>query len=247
MSAALRVLSYNVRELADDTAALARVLRAAAPDVVCLQEAPTRLLTAPRLGALAAATGLQVAATGRAGAGAALLVSERVRVERAAVRALPVPLVRRWRPVRRRGCAEALVRVRADGGWSAPVGVRSVHLGLDAGERLDHCRRLADLDDAGGSLPAAAGDRIVVAGDLNEPPDGPAQRFLRARLADPLGAGPHPPTFPARRPRRRIDAVLVGPGLRVVDAGAVEAPEEDLAAATDHRPVRADLLVPAAG
>ena len=44
MSVPLRVVSYNVRELADDTAALARVLRAAAPDVVCLQEAPTRVL-----------------------------------------------------------------------------------------------------------------------------------------------------------------------------------------------------------
>ncbi|PPK95282.1 endonuclease/exonuclease/phosphatase family metal-dependent hydrolase [Kineococcus xinjiangensis] len=243
----LRVLSYNVHELADDTAALARVLLAAAPDVVCLQEAPTRLLTASRLQDLAAATGLWVCAAGRAGAGAALLVSGRVDVRDAQVRALPVPLLRRGVPVRRRGWAEALVRVLGPQGWSQPVGVRSVHLGLDPAERLDHCWRLAAQDDTGSSLLATAGERVVVAGDLNEEPDGAAQRFLRSRLTDPLGEAPRPATFSARRPRRRIDAVLLGPGLAVADAGEVAAAEADLVVASDHRPVRVDLLVPAAG
>ncbi|GAA4968226.1 endonuclease/exonuclease/phosphatase family protein [Kineococcus glutinatus] len=242
----LRLVSWNVHELADDRAALARVLLAAAADLVCLQEAPTRLLTASRLPALAAACGLRVCAAGRAGAGTAVLVSPRPDVLAAGVRALPVPLWRGRRPVRRRGAAEVLLRVPGPGGWSPPVGVRSVHLGLDAGERLDHCRRLQDLDTAGASVLAGAGERVVVAGDLNEGPEGSAQRFLRERLRDPLGAASAPATFPARHPRRRIDAVLVGAGLGVRDAGEVAAPAADLVVATDHRPVRADLLVPPA-
>lgn len=39
-SAVIRVLSYNVRSLRDDTEALARVIRACEPDLVCVQEAP---------------------------------------------------------------------------------------------------------------------------------------------------------------------------------------------------------------
>jgi endonuclease/exonuclease/phosphatase family metal-dependent hydrolase len=38
-SAIVRVLSYNVRSMRDDRAALARVIRACAPDIVCVQEA----------------------------------------------------------------------------------------------------------------------------------------------------------------------------------------------------------------
>jgi endonuclease/exonuclease/phosphatase family metal-dependent hydrolase len=36
----LRLLSYNVRSLRDDASAVARVIRAAEPDLVCIQEAP---------------------------------------------------------------------------------------------------------------------------------------------------------------------------------------------------------------
>ena len=39
-SAIVRVLSYNIRSMRDDTAALARVIRACAPDLVLVQEAP---------------------------------------------------------------------------------------------------------------------------------------------------------------------------------------------------------------
>lgn len=39
-SAVIRVLSYNVRSMKDDTEALARVVLACAPDLVCVQEAP---------------------------------------------------------------------------------------------------------------------------------------------------------------------------------------------------------------
>ncbi len=39
-SAVIRVLSYNIRSMRDDTAALARVIAACEPDLVLLQEAP---------------------------------------------------------------------------------------------------------------------------------------------------------------------------------------------------------------
>lgn len=39
-SALIRVLSYNIRSMRDDTDALARVITACAPDLVLIQEAP---------------------------------------------------------------------------------------------------------------------------------------------------------------------------------------------------------------
>jgi hypothetical protein len=39
-SAVVRVLGYNIRSMRDDEDALARVIRACAPDVVLVQEAP---------------------------------------------------------------------------------------------------------------------------------------------------------------------------------------------------------------
>ncbi|WP_432495105.1 endonuclease/exonuclease/phosphatase family protein [Kineococcus auxinigenes] len=237
----LRVATCNVRELLDDSRALREVLRAAAADVLCLQEVPTHPLAAHRLGDLAADAGLQVVAAGRAGAGTAVLAAGRVDVRAAAVRALPTPRLRARRPVRRRGTAEALVRVVAGAGWSVPVLVRSVHLGLDAAERVDHALRL--LPDAGA---AGRGAPLVLAGDLNEEPGGPARAVLTSRLSDAAElAGGAFATFPARAPRRRIDAVLADGRLAVTAVGTPGV--QGAAAATDHLAVVADLLVPATG
>src|SRR4051794_41823180 len=64
-SAVIRVLSYNVRSLRDDTAALARVIGACAPDLVLVQEAPRFFRWRKKLARLAAASG-QVVLTGGA-------------------------------------------------------------------------------------------------------------------------------------------------------------------------------------
>ncbi|WP_432507494.1 endonuclease/exonuclease/phosphatase family protein [Kineococcus arenarius] len=239
--ARLRVATCNVRELLDDGRALREVLRAAAADVLCLQEVPTHPLAVHRLGDLATDTGLQVVAAGRAGAGAAVLAAARVDVRAAAVRALPTPRLRARRPVRRRGTAEALVRVPAGAGWSVPVLVRSVHLGLDADERVDHALRL--LRPAGA---VCSGAPLVLAGDLNEEPGGLARAVLTSRLHDAaeLAGGPFA-TFPARAPRRRLDAVLADARLAVAAVGTPDVP--GAATATDHLAVVADLLVPVAG
>ncbi|WP_432484309.1 endonuclease/exonuclease/phosphatase family protein [Kineococcus esterisolvens] len=249
--ARLRVVTCNVRELLDDGRALREVLRAADADVACLQEVPTHPLAAHRLGDLAADTGLWVVAAGRAGAGTAVLAAGRVDVRAAGVRALPTPRLRGRRPVRRRGTAEAVVRVLAGAAvpgapvWSVPVLVRSVHLGLDPGERVEHALRLVPPALPGAACAPWAGAPLVVAGDLNEGPRGRAGAVLRARLpdvAEAAGAGGDFATFPARAPRRRIDVVLADARL---GAGAVRTPAvERAAAATDHLAVVADLLVP---
>ena len=59
-----------------------------------------------------------------------------------------------------------------------------------------------------------------------------------------MAADPAPsaaPTFPAGREDVRLDAVLVGAGLRVVHHGNGDVDRQDVMAATDHLPVVVDL------
>jgi endonuclease/exonuclease/phosphatase family metal-dependent hydrolase len=119
------------------------------------------------------------------------------------------------------------------------VTVASVHLSLLPEERRAHARAVVSALRGLGPAP------YVVAGDLNEPPDGPAWGEFGELVGDaaPTGA----PTFPARSPRQRIDAVLVSAGVEI-EAVRVPGPDDqvdpvDLALASDHLPVVADLLV----
>ena len=241
--ARMRVATFNVRELLDDTVALRDLLRTAAADVVCLQEVPTFGPVAHRLGDLAADTGLWLAAWGRAGAGTAVLTAARVDVRAGAVRELPTARWRGRKPVRRRGTAEAVVRVPLGGGWSREVLVRSVHLGLEAGERSDHVARLLPATPVPGSCGPWSDAPLVMAGDLNEEPGGAVhQRFSTVLAAAAAVGGATFPTFPARAPRKRLDLILVDRRLSVT---GVSTPPGNAAAATDHLAVVADLLVPA--
>jgi endonuclease/exonuclease/phosphatase family metal-dependent hydrolase len=87
-----------------------------------------------------------------------------------------------------------------------PVSVSSVHLDVWEPGRLAHVDRiLRGMDDDASAV------AHVVAGDLNEGPDGAAWQRLTARLTDAAHDGG--PTYPAtatRRPRSRLDAVLLG-------------------------------------
>ena len=239
-----RLGTLNVRELLDDTAALRRILVEGAADVWCLQEVPTHPLAAHRLGDLAADVGLWVVAAGAAGAGTAVLAAARVDVRAGAVRALPTPRLRGRRLVRRRGVAEAVVRLPLGRAWSPEVLVRSVHLGLDESERVGHAAMVAPQARASRPCEPWRGAPLVLAGDLNEERRGPAHDRLATELADAAETtGTGFATFPARRPRRRLDVVLVDRRLGVVrtwtpDVGAAAA------AATDHLAVVADLRVP---
>lgn len=220
MSSPLRVLSWNVRHLLGDPLAVHRVLRAAAPDLVCLQEAPRWPWSSWPLISLARAGDLIYLAGGYGGGGNALLRSPRLWADDGL--ALRFPLAHRR--AQRRGAVLATV-----GRPQGPrLAVASVHLGLDAAERLDHARALVERL-SGTGLP------VLVGADLNEPPGGPAWRVFAAVAADPDPGAPV--TFPARRPRRRIDAILTGPGIETLEYGQWQPDRRDAELASDHLPV----------
>ncbi|WP_241192334.1 endonuclease/exonuclease/phosphatase family protein, partial [Streptomyces sp. ADI96-02] len=235
-SAVIRVLSYNVRSMRDDTAALARVIRACAPDLVLVQEAPRFLRWRKAAARLAKRSELVVLTGGATAAGPLLLCSLRVTVERTEDVLLPLTP-----GLHRRGFATAVVRI---GG--ARLGVLSCHLSLQRDERLAQADLLLER------LAAMDVEHAVAGGDLNDVPTGAAFARLAGRLQDGRAVRPWggDATFTPQEPRRRIDAVFATPGVEVlgcgVPAGLPGVSDADLRAATDHLPVLAALRVPAA-
>ena len=221
----MRVLSWNLHGLRDDTAALAEVVRRLDPDVMCVQEAPKYLRWRAKTAALARDCGLFYVTGGGTTGGTALLAHLRVDVERSAERALSRQLG--WPD---RGVAAAVVRKSG-----AELGVASLHLPLHEDQRLDHVRRAVDVLRAGGA------EHLFAAGDLNERPGRSAWTWLEQQGMRDLGPGSGH-TFPARRPDRRIDGAFATAGVEVLgyevpDGAAVER-------ASDHRPVLISVRVP---
>ncbi|MCM2414599.1 MULTISPECIES: endonuclease/exonuclease/phosphatase family protein [unclassified Streptomyces] len=233
-SAVIRVLSYNVRSMRDDCEALARVIRACAPDLVLVQEAPRFFRWRKRAARLAAGTGLVILGGGATAAGPLLLCSLRATVERTEDVLLPLTP-----GLHRRGFATAVVRIAG-----TRLGVLSCHLSLQREERLAQAELLLDKVDAMGV------EHVVVAGDLNDVPSGRAFRRLAGRLQDCWAVRPRGGeyTFPPHDPRKRLDAVFATGGIEVlgcgVPSGLPGVTEADLRAATDHLPVLAALRVP---
>ncbi|WP_428953673.1 endonuclease/exonuclease/phosphatase family protein [Streptomyces sp. cg35] len=130
------------------------------------------------------------------------------------------------------GFGEVTLKVRG-----VPVQVFVTHLDY----RADPAVRVAQVADTRrimaaerGSVPGA---RQVLLGDFNAAPSAPELGPLWQELRD---AGPaNGGTYPADAPVNRIDYVAVGEGIRV---RSVSVPGE--AAASDHRPVVADLSMP---
>jgi endonuclease/exonuclease/phosphatase family metal-dependent hydrolase len=230
-------VGYNVRDLLDDRDAVAHVVRSCRPDVLCLQEAPRRPGTLWRTARLARETALRHVAGGRGSGGTAVLVSPRLDVVEAEVARLPV--AHWW--TRTRGYALAALRLPE----GPELTVVSVHLPLDPADRVDHGGRV------GARVAGLGGRPLVVSGDLNEEPGGPSWASFGDLCRDAVeldGGNPavqDGPTYPARSPHRRIDAVLVSPGVRVLALGPAGAAEglshADLVAASDHLPLVADL------
>ncbi|GII59979.1 hypothetical protein Skr01_00640 [Sphaerisporangium krabiense] len=225
----IRVGTYNVRSMYDDTAALARVITAMAPDVLCVQEAPRFGRWRRRRAELARSAGLRVVA-GRRFGGVAVLAAPGIRVLHAESH-----LLRPFAGLERRGVAMAVV---------AHAGMRvtavSVHLDLHAAARLCHAVEIMRLVRP---VSLRYGAPVVIAGDLNERPGDPVWAYLTRGLADCYALAPRGEglTYSAREPRDRLDAVLAGEGLAVRSCGGVEAPVADLRAASDHLPVVAEL------
>ncbi|GAA0649387.1 endonuclease/exonuclease/phosphatase family protein [Streptomyces thermocarboxydovorans] len=231
----LRVLSYNVRSLRDDTAALARVIKACAPDLVLVQEAPRFFRWRKKLAQLAHAADLVILTGGATAAGPAILCSLRATVERTEDVLLPLTP-----GLHRRGFATAVVRFAG-----ARLGVLSCHLSLDTNERYQQGGMLLDR------LAALGTEHAIAGGDLNERPDGRTFRRLAAELQDCWATAPwgteH--TWTPGNPYQRIDAIFATKGIEVLGCGVpTEHPgvrEADLRAASDHLPVLAALKVPA--
>ncbi|WP_328912936.1 MULTISPECIES: endonuclease/exonuclease/phosphatase family protein [unclassified Streptomyces] len=236
-SAVVRVLSYNVRSLRDDTAALARVIRACAPDLVLIQEAPRFFRWRKAAAGLARASGLVYVTGGAPAAGPMILSSLRAHVERAEDVLLP-----RTPGLHQRGFATAVVRI---GG--ARFSVLSAHLSLSAAERHVQAGLLLDRVEALGEPYA------VVGADLNDRPGGRAFSRVAAVLQDGWATEPWGGEFTSvpGDARERIDAVFASAGVEVlgcgVPGGVPGVTEADLRAATDHLPVLAALRVPASG
>ncbi|MFE9766571.1 endonuclease/exonuclease/phosphatase family protein [Streptomyces sp. NPDC005808] len=233
-SAVVRVLSYNVRSMRDDTDALARVIGACSPDLVLVQEAPRFFRWRKKLARLAAASGQVVLSGGGTASGPALLCSLRATVERTEDVLLPLTP-----GLHRRGFATAVVRF---GG--VRVGVVSCHLSLREDERFEQGGMLLEQVARLGTTHA------VVGGDLNERADGRTFKRLGAALQDGWATRPWGGelTSTAVDPHQRIDAIFATEGVEVlgcgVPLGLPGVAEGDLVRATDHLPVLAALRVP---
>ncbi|SBT65249.1 Metal-dependent hydrolase, endonuclease/exonuclease/phosphatase family [Micromonospora sediminicola] len=223
----LRVLSYNVHSQRDDTAALAEVVREAAPDVVIVQEGPRRFRWRQKSATLAESFGMVVAAGGLPSLGNLLLTTLRVRVTETRCQRYPLTPGRHLR-----GAAYARCRV---GGVDFLLA--GSHLSTDPAERPAQAAAFK-RELAASPLPVVAG------ADLNEGPDGPAWRTVAEGLTDTAVAADRADrhTFSCADPRRRIDALFVDPRITVADYDVVDTPRTRRA--SDHFPVLVDLLLP---
>ncbi|MGG2465548.1 endonuclease/exonuclease/phosphatase family protein [Streptomyces sp. RGM 3693] len=236
-SAVVRVLSYNIRSMRDDQAALARVIRACAPDLVLVQEAPRFFRWRKAAECLARASGLVYVTGGATTAGPMVLAHLRAHVERTEDVLLP-----RTPGLHQRGLATAVVRFAG-----ARLGVVSAHLSLDPRERYDQAGLLLERV-AGLGVP-----HTVVGGDFNDRPDGRSFRRVAAVLGDGWAAEPWGGEFTStpHAPRQRIDAVFATGGVEFLGCGVPHGlpgvRAADLRAASDHLPVLSALRVPAGG
>jgi endonuclease/exonuclease/phosphatase family metal-dependent hydrolase len=232
-SAVVRVLSYNIRSMRDDTAALARVIRACAPDLLLVQEAPRFFRWRKAAARLAAATGLYYVTVGAPATGPMILCAPRVTVQRAEDSLMP-----HTPGLHRRGLATAVLRV-----GRARLAAVSTHLSLSPAERVTQAGLVLER------VAALGEPNVVLGGDFNEPPGRPAFARIAARLQDGYAVAPWGGEVTnTRAPFQRIDAVFASGAVRVLGCGVPRGlpgvSDADLAAATDHLPVLAALRLP---
>jgi len=241
----LRVLSYNIRSMRDDTHALFQVIRDCDPDVACIQEAPRFFRWRTKCAWLAHESGLVVLTGGRAAGAMLLLGSLRTKLVYAENRKLTK------RPgLHQRGVAVAVVDIPGPGPTPVPTMARlcvaSIHLSLFAPERREQVDEVLGHVDRLASLPGVGTPQVIVAGDINERPSGESWSVLATRLRDAYPVAPWGGEFTsnAKNPYKRIDGIFVSDQIEVVRCGVPEhVPGLDVA--SDHRPVLATVRVPA--
>jgi endonuclease/exonuclease/phosphatase family metal-dependent hydrolase len=222
----LGVLTYNILRGGRRGQPVRDVVRAAVPDVLLVNECPkTPLLWRRRSRRLAERCGLRFVGGGRPAGSNLVAVAPGIGVVSVHAERLRQPF-----GAPRRGVVAAQLRVQG-----RLVGVVSCHLSLDADRRLVEVARVVELA-------ARLRGPVVVAGARYEGPDGPCWGLLeRAGYVD--HGSSHWRTFPADRPERRIDALLVRGDVEVLHHGDPGVDAGLLAAASDHRPVLAVLEI----
>jgi endonuclease/exonuclease/phosphatase family metal-dependent hydrolase len=223
----LRLLTYNVRSMRDDRDALGRVIRAAEPDVVLVQESPRFLRWRSLCAELARRSNLVVVSGGRP-AGSNLILST-LGVDVVSTRDV---LFSVDPMMHQRGTALAVLTKEG-----ARFAVAGIHLDLEEAPRLRH---VGELDRViAQSVPAEV--PVIVAGDANDGPDSLTWQALAAERQDAVGVARGNGTFTwsGEEPGNLIDGIFVDPRLTVVSAQALGGP--DVAIASDHRPVLAEL------
>lgn len=120
-----------------------------------------------------------------------------------------------------------------------PINVVTTHLGLSARERVAQAKALLGDDWLG---PVMDKEPVILCGDFNFSPGGPAYGFVAGKLRDVQAArGGHRPlsTFTSARPFKRIDHIFVSAGFTTE---RVRVPRNELTrVSSDHLPLWADL------
>ncbi len=220
----LRLVTYNVNGLSRDVDAVVRVIRQAAPDAVCVQEAPRRWRWRSRCADFAWRCGMLVASGGGTALGNLLLVSQRVRVHEDWTMRFPLTPGRHMR-------GAAFARCSAGGRRFVLVGS---HLATDPAERPEQ----AALLRAGCS---GLSDPVLLGVDVNETASGLAWRTLCDSRVD-AGADNGEPTYDVVSPRRRIDTVFMDGACRLIRCEVLDTPDSRIA--SDHFPVLTELELP---
>lgn len=224
----LRFVTFNIRHAEAGIERVIETLRSLSPDVVFLQEVDCRCRRSGDVDQ-AAMIAQALRFTSVFGAafpfdggeyGLALLARGRLDLER--VLRLPHPTQRRGD-----GFGEPrLVLVARHGDWT----LACTHLGLDPQERMQQARAV--------QRELRGYKRLVLAGDLNEPPGDPVSHLWRGWLTDAFqeAGGEEKLTAPPDRPQHRIDFIF-----RSVDVPPATGAFVGPAGASDHRPVIVDF------
>jgi endonuclease/exonuclease/phosphatase family metal-dependent hydrolase len=234
----VRVATYNIHggvgtDGRFDLGRIAEVIRALEADVVLLQEvgdprkrwpAVNQAHDLAELTAMSYAVGYTMPA-GPWGYGNVVLA----RGALGAVERFDLSVARR----EPRGCLR--VDVAACG---VSLTVIALHLGLGFLERRAQVRGLCK---SGGAIDGVRRP-LVVGGDWNEFPPGPAASLARRAFVDAgLARRDRRPTFPSRRPVLRLDRLYSRGGAAVVGYNVIASPLARLA--SDHLPVIAEYEV----
>lgn len=220
----LRLMSYNVRGLKDDRETLRKIITTHDPDVLCVQEVMRHPLSNSQVSKFAESVNMLWAGGNRHRMSTTLFTAPRLDVHDSGHGMFDIP-----RPQEPRGYGWA--RVSKPG--LREVNVVSVHMSLYSALRGPAAQKILDDPRIGLESP------LLIAGDFNELETGPAAKVLKQHLID---AGPRYNTSPSINPEKRIDFVYASLDT-AVSVVPIQATDEELGRATDHRPLVVDVSV----